>query len=409
MRLRSRRVVIGNEVVPASLAIEAGKIVDIGPYQIEAPDYPAILPGLVDTHVHINEPGRTDWEGFETATRAAQAGGITTLVEMPLNSIPSTNSVAALELKRAAARGKCYVQTEFWAGLVPGNSHELGPLLQAGARGFKCFLTPSGTPDFEYVTEADLREAMPHLGGAVLQVHCELPEYLIPNPPGDPNDYRTYLRSRPRESEHQAIALMIRLAREFNARVHIVHLSSADALPMLQNAPVTVETCPHYLTFAAEEIPYAATRYKCAPPIRERENRERLWEALRTGVISMIVSDHSPAPPELKNGDFLQAWGGISSLQLGLPIIWTEARRRGFTLADVARWMSTNPAALAGLHQKGSIAIGKDADLVLFDPEATFVVEAATLHHRHKPTPYDGMTLNGSVLSVHHRRQVNIL
>ncbi len=360
MRLRSRKVVIGSEIIPASLSIEAGKIVDIGPYEIEGPDYPAILPGLVDTHVHINEPGRTEWEGFETATKAARAGGITTIVEMPLNSIPSTNNVAALELKRAAAKGKCHVQTEFWAGVVPGNAHELGPLLRAGARGFKAFLAPSGTPDFDYVTEADLRAAMSYLEGAALQVHCELPGYLIPNPPGDPNRYATYLASRPRKSEQEAIALMIRLAKEFNARVHIVHLSSADVLPMLRNAPVTVETCPHYLTFAAEDIPYGATQYKCAPAIRERENRERLWEGLREGIISMVVSDHSPAPPELKQGNFLTAWGGISSLQLGLPIVWTEARKRGFTLADVARWMSTNPAKLAGLtKQRRRIAIGQ--------------------------------------------------
>jgi allantoinase len=395
MRLRSKKVVIGNEVVPASISIEGNKIVDIGPYEVEAPDYPAILPGLVDTHVHINEPGRTEWEGFETATRAAKAGGITTIVEMPLNSIPSTTTVAALELKRQAAEGKCHVQTEFWAGVVPGNANELGPLLKAGARGFKCFLTPSGTPDFEFVTEADLRAAMPHLDGAVLQVHCELSEYLIPNPQGDPNAYSTYLASRPRAAEHEAIALMIRLAKEFKAKVHIVHLSDADSLPLLRNAPVTVETCPHYLTFAAEDIPYAATQYKCAPPIRERENRERLWEGLREGIISMIVSDHSPAPPDLKQGNFLQAWGGISSLQLGLPIVWTGARERGFTLADVTRWMSTNPANLAGLKQKGRIAIGQDADLIHFDPEATFTVDQAKLHHRHKPTPYNGMVLVG--------------
>jgi allantoinase len=400
VRLRSRQVVLGNEIRAASLSIEHGKIADIGPYEIDAPDYPAILPGLIDTHVHINEPGRTEWEGFETATLSAKAGGITTLVDMPLNSVPSTTTVAALELKREATRGKCHVRTEFWGGVVPGNAHELGPLLEAGVRGFKCFLTPSGTPDFDYVTETDLRVAMPHLQGAVLQVHCELPEYLISKCDGDPYDYATYLRSRPRESEHEAIGLMIRLAREFNARVHIVHLSSADALPLLRNAPITVETCPHYLTFDAEHIPRGATRYKCAPPIREHENRERLWEALRDGTISMIVSDHSPAPPDLKQGDFLQAWGGISSLQLGLPIVWTEARKRGFTLAEVARWMSANPAKLAGFSNKGRIDVGYDADLTLFDPEATFAVDARTLHHRHKLTPYDGLELQGKVLDI---------
>jgi allantoinase len=310
--------------------------------------------------------------------------------------------VAALELKREAAKGKCVVQTEFWGGLVPGNAQELQGLVAAGARGFKSFLTPSGTPDFEYVTEADLRAAMPYLNGAVLQVHCELPVYLIPDPVGDPNEYATYLASRPRQSEHEAIALMIRLAREFNARVHIVHLSSADALPMLRNAPVTVETCPHYLTFAAEEIPHGATQYKCSPPIREKENRERLWEGLREGVISMVVSDHSPSPPELKQGNFMTAWGGISSLQLGLPIVWTEARKRGFTLADVSKWMSANPARLAGFTHKGGIEVGNDADLVMFDPEETFTAVGAALHHRHKPTPYEGMILAGKVLGITH-------
>jgi allantoinase len=405
--LRSRQVVLGGAVQPASIHVEAGKIVAIETYEAsDVADVPAILPGLVDTHVHINEPGRTEWEGFETATAAALAGGITTLVEMPLNSIPSTNTVAALAVKREAARGKCCVYTELWGGVVPGNEDELAGLIAAGARGFKCFLTPSGTPDFEHVTEADLRRAMPNLGGAVLQVHCELPEYLVDSPAGDPYEHATYLRSRPRDAENHAIALMIRLAREYQARVHIVHLSSSDALPMIREAlaeglAITVETCPHYLAFASEDIPRGATQFKCAPPIRERPNREKLWDALREGVISMVVSDHSPAPPELKRGDFLHAWGGISSLQLGLSTVWTEARRRGFTLADVARWMSTNPAKLAGFgDRKGRIEVGYDADLVVFDPEASFTVEGATLHHRHKLTPYEGLVLQGRVMNV---------
>ncbi len=400
MLLRSRQVVIGSEIRAASLRIEDGLIAEIGPYDVSAPDYPAILPGLVDTHVHINEPGRTNWEGFETATRAARAGGITTLVEMPLNSIPSTNTAAALKLKQEAARGKCHVRTEFWGGVVPGNADELGPMMLAGARGFKCFLTPSGTPDFEYVTEADLRLAMPRLNGAVLQAHCELPEFLVMDPGGDPNSYASYLLSRPRKAETAAITLMVRLAEEYDARVHIVHVCASNSLFLLHNAHITAETCPHYLTFAAEDIPDGATAYKCAPPIRERENREKLWDALADGTISMIVSDHSPAPPALKQGNFLQAWGGISSLQLGLPIIWTEARKRGFTLADVARWMCAKPAELAGFTHKGKIAIGCDADLVMFDPEAYFTVDGAALHHRHQLTPYDGMTLQGVVMDV---------
>jgi allantoinase len=312
-----------------------------------------------------------------------------------------------LERKRAAAKGKCHVRTEFWGGVVPGNAEQLGPMVRAGVRGFKCFLTPSGTPDFEYVTEADLRVAMPRLNGAVLQAHCELPEYLVGDPGGDPDDYATYLRSRPREAEVEAVKLMIRLAREYEALVHIVHLCAADSLPFLRGAPVTVETCPHYLTFAAEDIPRGATAFKCAPPIRERENREKLWGALGDGTIGMIVSDHSPAPPELKAGNFLQAWGGISSLQLGLSIIWTEARKRGFTLADVARWMSAKPAELGGFANKGRIAEGCDADLVLFDPEASFVVEGGKLHHRHKLTPYEGMVLSGVVMGVVHVVQAN--
>ena len=313
------------------------------------------MPGLVDTHVHINEPGRTDWEGFATATRAAAAGGVTTLVDMPLNSIPPTTTVAGLNEKLAAANGQCFVDVGFWGGVVPGNTDELAALSAAGVVGFKCFLIHSGVDEFPNVTEDDLREALPELTrlGALLIVHAEVPGPIsrtgIPACPDDsgsnsepegtgrnayPAEYATFLASRPRAAENEAVALMIGLAREFGARVHIVHHSSADALPMLREAKaagmkITAETCPHYLTFAAEEIPDGATEFKCCPPIRERENREQLWSALGSGTIDMIVSDHSPCPPEMKLRDreiSYQAWGGISSLQLRLPVVWTEGK-----------------------------------------------------------------------------------
>ena len=412
--IRSMRVVHADSVSSAAIHIAGERITRVAPHHEIAGELidfgdAVISPGLVDTHVHINEPGRTEWEGFATGTRAAAAGGVTTLVDMPLNSIPSTNTVAALEQKRAAAQGQCWVDVAFWGGFVPGNEHHLAPLIAAGARGFKCFLTPSGTPDFEYVTEADLRRGMPQLNGAVLQAHCELPDRLIPETGGDPHVYDTYLRSRPRASENDAIALLITLAREFDARVHVVHLSSSDALPMLHAAKseglkITVETCPHYLVFTAESIPSGSVAHKCAPPIREAENRELLWEALRDGTIDLIVSDHSPASPELKRGSFFEAWGGISSLELGLSAVWTEARRRGFTPLDLAHWMSAAPARLARLEaRKGAIAAGLDADLVIWHPDEYFTVDATKLHQRHKITPYDGMKLHGAIQAVYLR------
>jgi allantoinase len=392
------------------------------------------MPGLVDTHVHINEPGRTQWEGFTSATRAAAAGGITTLIDMPLNSIPPTTTVAGLEEKLAAARGECYVDVGFWGGVVPGNTSELAGLSSAGVVGFKCFLIHSGVDEFPNVTENDLREALPELTrlGALLIVHAEVPGPIsragIPVCPVDSGSaspkkgtdknvcptlsyrnatrYETFLASRPRAAENEAVALMIKLSREFGCRVHIVHHSSADALPMLREAKlaglkITAETCPHYLTFAAEEIPDGATEFKCCPPIREAENREQLWNALQSGTIDMIVSDHSPCPPELKlqeSGDFLQAWGGISSLQLRLPIVWTESKRRSFSLADLTRWLCSEPAKLVGLElQKGSIKIGHDADIVIWNPAKQFRVESGALHHRHKLTPYEGRRLHGVV------------
>jgi allantoinase len=336
--------------------------------------------------VHINEPGRTEWEGFRTATRAAAAGGVTTLVDMPLNSVPATTSVEGLRAKIAAAREQCWVDVGFWGGVVPGNTPQIEPLLAAGVLGFKCFLTPSGVEEFPSVTEADLRQALPELArlGALLLVHAELPAFLR-GITDSPAVYRNYLNSRPRESENEAIALMIRLSQAFGGRIHIVHLSSADALPMLRQAradglPVSIETCPHYLTFASEDIPDGATEFKCAPPIRERENNERLWAALDEGVIDMVVTDHSPCPPQMKSGDFASAWGGIASLQLSLAIMWSH--RPGQKLVQ---WMSAAPARFAGLaHRKGAIAPGLDADLVIWNPNAP----PPELHHRHKLTPY---------------------
>ena len=387
--------------VPAGIAVE------------EAGDS-VIMPGLVDTHVHINEPGRAEWEGFETATKAAAAGGITTLVDMPLNSTPVTTTVPAFREKLSAAEGKLWVDCGFHGGVVPGNAQELQGLIGAGVLGFKAFLVHSGIDEFPHVTEHDLRLAMPLIARSNLPllVHCELAAD-IPQAAGRGSKiYGDYLSSRPSEWEHDAIALMIRLCRAYRCRTHIVHLSSADALPILTDArseelPLTVETCPHYLYFTAEEIPDGDTRYKCAPPIRGRGNRERLWGAARDGIIDMIVSDHSPSTPGLKcmeTGNFQQAWGGIASLQFGLSIIWTEARQRGFTIADIARLMSRQPAALVNLGQrKGSIAPGFDADFVVWNPDEEFTIEPPVTHHRHKLTPYEGRTLRGRVTGTYLR------
>ncbi|HEU4476932.1 MAG TPA: allantoinase AllB [Pyrinomonadaceae bacterium] len=431
--IRGRGVVLpdshskSHTVTPAAIHIREGRIASVGSYDdvpagcelIEAGDDSFVMAGLVDTHVHVNEPGRTDWEGFATATRAAAAGGITTVVDMPLNSIPPTTSTAGLNKKLEAARSQCYVDVAFWGGVVPGNTAELKSLHEAGVVGFKCFLIHSGVDEFPNVKEADLREALPELKrlNSLLIVHAEVPGPIetagmqschTEQTGGDNCEtaYQTFLKSRPRASENEAVELMIRLAREFGARVHIVHHSSADALPLLAQAKkaginITAETCPHYLTFAAEEVPEGATEFKCCPPIRERGNREQLWGALGDGTLDMIVSDHSPCPPELKlkdSGDFLQAWGGISSLQLRLPIVWTEARRRGFSVHDVTRWLSSAPAKLVGLEaRKGAIESGLDADLVIWNPSSQFKVEGGLLHHRHKITPYEGMTLSGVV------------
>jgi len=423
--IRSRRVVTPEMIGAASLHIREGVIAAVGewdnvPAQIPLVDAgeAVLMPGLVDTHVHVNEPGRTEWEGFATATKGAAAGGVTTLVDMPLNSIPPTTTQAGLAAKLAAAEGQCWIDVAFWGGVVPGNTGELRPLLAAGVRGFKCFLVPSGVDEFSHVTEANLREAMPELAAlqSVLLVHAEVPEPIenaaLAIAGSNPHAYQTFLQSRPRASENEAIALMVRLCRETKARVHIVHHSSAGALPLLRAAraeglPITVETCPHYLTFAAEEVPDGATHYKCCPPVRERENRERLWEALAEGVIDMVVSDHSPCTPNLKlmeTGDFMQAWGGIASLQFSLPVVWTGAQARGFGLRELTRWMSAAPAQLVGLDKrKGRLAPGYDADIVIWHPEEEFKVTPEAIHFRHKLTPYTGLTLRGVVEATYVR------
>jgi len=415
MIVRAQRVVLPDETGPQSIHIRDGRIVDVAGYDevardgeiVEVDDKSVVMPGLVDSHVHINSPGRTEWEGFRSATSAGAAGGVTTLIDMPLNSIPPTTTLAGFRTKLDHARRDCFVDVGFWGGVVPGNTAELAPMFAAGVVGFKCFLVPSGVDEFEHVTEEDLREAMPELArlDALLIVHAELPGPIKTNDVSA-TDYQTFLESRPRAAENEAIELMIRLSREFNTRVHIVHLSSADAIPMLRQAQhegvrITAETCPHYLHFAAEEIPEGATEFKCCPPIREESNREKLWEGLADGTIGLIVSDHSPCPGEMKlreSGDFMKAWGGIASLQLRLPVIWTEARCRGFSLLDIARWLCANPAKQVSLDsRKGSIAPGNDADLVIWNPDAHFTVSATALLHRHKISPYDGGPLKGVV------------
>jgi allantoinase len=384
MIIRGARVVTEGEIRPASIHIEQGAIVAVTPLDGEPEFHGVILPGLVDTHVHINEPGRADWEGFETATRAAAAGGVTTLIEMPLNSIPATTTVAAYEQKLAAADGKLSVDTGFWGGVVPGNSLNLEPLWRAGVFGFKCFLVPSGVAEFEHVSESDLLEAMPILArlGAPLLVHAESARMLPARPP---------------ESECEAIAMMIRLARETGARVHIVHLAAIEALPLIEQAqvagvPISVETCPHYVAFEAGEIPPRDVAFKCAPPIRG---------GLRAALarIGMVVSDHSPAPPEMKRGAYDSAWGGIASLELGLSIMATL----GGSLVNLSRWMCEAPAMLAGLSRKGKIAAGYDADLVFFDPDESWTVRPELLHQRHKLTPYAGRELHGRVRTTYLR------
>ncbi len=412
--LRSNRVVIGGEVRPASIHIDHGRItrVDLTAENREPRTEDVIMPGVVDSHVHVNEPGRTEWEGFETATRAAAAGGITTIVDMPLNSIPPTTTVDALYEKAHAMAGKLRVDAGLWGGVIPGHLHELRVMLDQGALGFKCFLVHSGVDEFPNVDERELRAAARELAStnAPLLVHAELPQYVGPTLQSDragwragpTSDYATYLASRPPSAEDEAIKLLLRVCEETGARIHVVHLSSANGLETLRrardrNLPLTAETTPHYLHFEAEQIPPGRCEFKCAPPIREHENRERLWRGLDDGLIDLVVSDHSPCTPHLKGHDFMKAWGGISSVQFALPVVWTEAERRGHSIADVARWICEGPAKLAGLRRKGTIAEGNDADFVIWAPEESFVVEPSIIEHRHKVTPYAGETLRGVV------------
>jgi allantoinase len=410
--IRSTRVLLPAGIQPAEIEITGGQITDVRPLQpssgLHPPSSALVMPGIVDTHVHVNEPGRTDWEGFATATAAAAAGGVTTIVDMPLNSVPATTTLRGLEAKqRATPTGG--IDVLFWGGVVPGNSGELDALVTAGARGFKCFLTPSGVDEFQAVEPAELRRALPVIARrrVPLLVHAEWPASLRPVPPGaDPRAYATWQASRPPEAEVDAIARLIELAHEFDAHVHIVHLATEAALPLLRAARaggvrVTVETCPHYLTFAAEEIEDGATLFKCAPPIRGRDTRDALWRALADGDIDLVASDHSPCLPSMKDGDFLQAWGGIASLELSLPAVWTGASARGLPLERLAEWMCAAPARLAGVGaRKGSIEPGKDADLVIWDPDAEFDVDESRLRQRHKRTPYARRRLRGRVITT---------
>ena len=421
----SRRVVTPEGLRPAAVLVDGERIravvgLEDVPTNAVQQDFgeAALLPGLVDSHIHINEPGRTEWEGFRTATLAAAAGGYTMLVDMPLNCVPATTTVPALQAKRRAAQGQCRVDWAAWGGVVPDNPQDIEALAGAGVRGFKCFLVHPGMDEFSMVREADLRTALPLVArtGLPLLVHAELPGPVDAATErlrgADWSRYTTYLQSRPDEAELAAIRLMLSLCREYEFHLHIVHLATSLALEELRSAraaglSVSVETCPHYLHLHAETIADGATLCKCAPPIRERANRERLWQGLRDGVIDLVATDHSPCPPAMKcleEKSFRSAWGGIASLSVALPVMWTEARQRGFTLMDIARWMSREPARLAGCEgRKGQIAAGYDADFVVFDPETEFTVIADWLHHRHPVSPYLGESLRGVVKKTYLR------
>jgi len=411
--VRADRAVVGGSERSVSVRVRDGVVVDVGARDADAAgaaevvlaDDEVLLPGLVDTHVHVNEPGRTDWEGFASATRAAAAGGVTTIVDMPLNSIPPTTTLAALEAKRAVAAGQAWVDVGFWGGAVPGNLADLAPMHQAGVFGFKCFLLDSGVEEFGHLSAAELAAAMGETArlGSLLVVHAEDADEVAECAHG--SAYRGFLESRPDAAEERAVALVVETARRTGARAHVVHLSASGAVPGLRAAradgvDVSVETCPHYLHFDAAAVDDGATELKCCPPIRGAANRDALWRALVDGDIDLVVTDHSPCTADLKvrdTGDFAAAWGGIASLQLGLPVVWTGARERRVPLADVVGWMSTAPARRVGLAGKGEIAVGADADLCVFAPDETWVVDPAALHHKNPVTPYAGRTLTGTV------------
>ncbi len=418
--LRSSRMLLPRGLASATVEVQAGRIIALHAHDTPPPGVPltdvgtlVVGPGVVDTHVHVNEPGRTEWEGFETATRAAAAGGVTTLLDMPLNSIPATVDVAALETKRAAARDRCSVDVGFLGGVIPGNAHELAALHEAGVLAFKCFLVPSGVDEFPASDEADVARALAVLAprDALLMAHAELPAALAAAP-ASTREYAVYQASRPVAAEVQAVELLARLAGELRARVHIVHVSSGATLPVLSAArargvAISAETCPHYLHFSADEVPDGATQYKCAPPIRDHAEREALWDGLISGELGHVASDHSPCLPEMKrreSGDFMAAWGGIASLQLMLPVVWSGMQARGLALERLGEWLSAVPARLVGLSaRKGAIAPGHDADLVVWDPDETFLVDGAVLQHRHPLTPYHGTRLHGVVHATYVR------
>jgi allantoinase len=413
--VRARRLVTAAGAGSGCVGVIGGRIAAVSPLEVgldgrrvvELGDDVALLPGLVDSHVHVNEPGRTEWEGFASATRAAAGGGVTTIIDMPLNSIPPTVDVAALEVKRKSAQGQCFVDAGFWGGAVPGNLGELRGLHDAGVFGFKGFLLNPGVDEFPPLHPGDLDHYMRTLASfdGLLIVHAEDSTAIDGAPRCHGARYLDFLASRPRAAENLAIGHVIQAAGRTGARAHILHLSSSDALPMLaggrrDGVRVTAETCPHYLVLSAEEIPDGATQFKCCPPVREASNRELLWRGLADGTIDCVVSDHSPCTAELKRldiGDFGLAWGGISSLEIGLPVVWSEARRRGFGLPDVVRWMAEGPARLVGLRRKGRIGVGYDADFCVFAPDEAFVVDPKRLHHKHPLTPYDGRPLRGVV------------
>ncbi|WP_408058651.1 allantoinase AllB [Streptomyces niveus] len=417
--LRSTRVVTPDGTRPASVAVTGGTITAVLPHErgygselppgarLEDVGDDVVLPGLVDTHVHVNDPGRAEWEGFWTATRAAASGGITTLIDMPLNSLPPTTTTAHLRIKREVAAPKAHIDVGFWGGALPDNVADLKSLHDAGVFGFKAFLSPSGVEEFPELDAAQLATSLAEITGfgGLLIVHAEDPRELAAAPQRTGAKYADFLASRPRDAENAAIEGLIAAARRLDARVHVLHLSSADALPLIaaarrEGVRLTVESCPHFLTLTAEEVPDGATEFKCCPPIREAANQDALWQGLADGTIDCVVSDHSPSTTDLKTSDFATAWGGISSLQLGLPAVWTEARRRGHSLDDVARWMSTAPAALAGLDTKGAIEAGRDADFAVLAPDESFTVDPAALQHRNRVTAYAGRTLYGVVRST---------
>jgi allantoinase len=414
--IRARRAVVDGAETSASVTVRGGRVVGVAAFDAPAAEGATVvelaadevlLPGLVDSHVHVNEPGRTDWEGFASATRAAAAGGVTTIIDMPLNSIPPTTTVAALETKRAVARDQAFVDVGFWGGAVPGNLEDLGPLHEAGVFGFKCFLLHSGVDEFPHLHPEELEAALRVTGSldALMIVHAEDSHAIDHAPSADGAAYDGFLHSRPRGAENVAIAHVIELARWTGARAHILHLSSSDALPMIRSARadgvrLSVETCPHYLSFTAEEIPDGATQFKCCPPIREGANRELLWQGLADGTIDLVVTDHSPCTVDLKrfdSGDFGQAWGGIAGLQLGLSAVWTGARARGYSIVDVVRWMAEGPARQTGLADRGRIAVGAAADFAVFAPDEEFVVDVTHLQHKNPVSAYAGRTLTGVV------------